>query len=83
MRRIEFHSPIRTSTRPNWRAVSAVLKSPRLSEGPVVEQFEQAFAAYLGRQHAVAVASGTLGLLLTLRAHGIGAGHDPQPRLIL
>jgi dTDP-4-amino-4,6-dideoxygalactose transaminase len=57
-------------------AVSAVLKSPRLSQGPMVEQFEQAFAAYLGRQHAVAVASGTLGLLLTLRAYGIGAGHE-------
>ena len=57
-------------------AVSSVLKSPRLSQGPMVEQFEQAFAAYLGRQHAVAVASGTLGLLLTLRAHGIGAGHE-------
>jgi perosamine synthetase len=57
-------------------AVSAVLKSPRLSQGPVVQQFEQAFAAYLGRQHAVAVASGTLGLLLTLRAHGIGAGQE-------
>ena len=57
-------------------AVSAVLKSPRLSQGPMVEQFEQAFAAYLGRKHAVAVASGTLGLLLTLRAYGIGAGHE-------
>ena len=57
-------------------AVSAVLTSPRLSQGPMVRQFEQAFAAYLGRQHAVAVASGTLGLLLTLRAHGIGAGHE-------
>ena len=57
-------------------AVSAVLKSPRLSQGPMVEQFEQAFATYLGRRHAVAVASGTLGLLLTLRAYGIGAGHE-------
>ena len=57
-------------------AVSAVLTSPRLSQGPMVQQFEQAFAAYLGRQHAVAVASGTLGLLLTLRAHGIGAGQE-------
>jgi perosamine synthetase len=53
-------------------AVAAVLRSPRLSQGPVVEQFEQAFAERLGRRHAVAVASGTLGLLLTLQAYRIG-----------
>lgn len=57
-------------------AVGAVLRSPRLSQGPVVEQFEQAFAASLGRRHAVAVASGTLGLLLTLQAYRIGAGQE-------
>jgi perosamine synthetase len=53
-------------------AVAAVLRSPRLSQGTVVEQFEQAFAERHGRRHAVAVASGTLGLLLTLHAYRIG-----------
>ncbi len=57
-------------------AVSAVLTSPRVSGGPVVEEFEAAFAAYVGRRHAVAVASGTLGLLLCLKAHGIGPGDE-------
>lgn len=57
-------------------AVSAVLTSPRVSGGPVVEEFEAAFAAYVGRKHAVAVASGTLGLLLCLKAHGIGPGDE-------
>lgn len=57
-------------------AVEAVLKSPRLSSGPRVEAFEAAFAEYLGRKHAVAVASGTLGLMLTLKAYGIGAGDE-------
>ncbi len=57
-------------------AVEAVLSSPRLSQGPQVEAFELAFARYLGRCHAVAVASGTLGLLLALQAHGIGAGDE-------
>jgi dTDP-4-amino-4,6-dideoxygalactose transaminase len=57
-------------------AVAAVLRSPRLSHGPQVEQFEQEFAAWLGRRHAVAVASGTLGLLLTLHAYRIGPGHQ-------
>lgn len=56
--------------------VETVLSSPRLSQGPQVEAFEAAFADYLGRRHAVAVASGTLGLLLTLQAHGIGAGDE-------
>jgi perosamine synthetase len=57
-------------------AVSAVLASPQISAGAVVEALEAAFASYLGRQHAVAVASGTIGLLLALKAHGIGAGNE-------
>ena len=57
-------------------AVEAVLGSPRLSQGPRVEDFEAAFAQYLGRRHAVAVTSGTLGLLLALQAHGIAAGDE-------
>jgi perosamine synthetase len=57
-------------------AVNAVLRSPRLSKGPVCEAFEDAFAAYLGRRYAVAVPSGTLGLLLTLAAYGIKPGDE-------
>ncbi|MDE1147280.1 MAG: DegT/DnrJ/EryC1/StrS family aminotransferase [Azospirillaceae bacterium] len=57
-------------------AVGRVLRSPHLSGGAVVAAFEEAFARYLGRRHAVAVASGTLGLLMALRAHGIGPGSD-------
>jgi perosamine synthetase len=58
------------------QAVNAVLQSPRLSNGPVAEAFEGAFAAYLGRKYAVAVPSGTIGLLIALRAHDIGPGHE-------
>lgn len=57
-------------------AVEAVLKSPRLSAGGEVEAFEAAFAAYVGRAYAIAVPSGTLGLLLALRAAEIGPGHE-------
>ncbi|HVZ52574.1 MAG TPA: DegT/DnrJ/EryC1/StrS family aminotransferase [Pseudolabrys sp.] len=57
-------------------AVALALQAPRLSSGPLVEEFEQAFARYIGRKHAVAVASGTLGMLLTLKAYGIGPGHE-------
>jgi perosamine synthetase len=57
-------------------AVEATLRSPRLSNGAVVEQFEAAFAAYLGRKYAVAVPSGTLGLMIALKAYGIGPGDE-------
>jgi hypothetical protein len=57
-------------------AVDSVMRSPRLSSGPLVEAFEQAFAAYVGRKYAIAVPSGTIGLLLALKACGIGAGQE-------
>lgn len=57
-------------------AVSAVLKSSRVSAGPRLEAFEDEFADYVGRRYGVAVASGTLGLMLGLRALGIGPGDE-------
>ncbi len=57
-------------------AVNACLRSPRLSCGAGVEAFEAAFAGYLGRKYAIAVPSGTLGLLLALTAYGIGPGQE-------
>jgi hypothetical protein len=57
-------------------AVSEILTSQSLSAGPVVQQFEKEFAAYLSRKHAIAVASGTIGMLLALRARGIGPGDE-------
>jgi len=49
-------------------AVTAVLRSGRLSQGPVMHEFEQALAAYLEMPHAVVVNSGTSALQLALRA---------------
>lgn len=57
-------------------AVDAAMRSPRLSSGAGVETFEEAFAAYLGRKYAIAVPSGTLGLLLALKACNIGPGDE-------
>lgn len=57
-------------------AVKAVLESPRLAGGPVVEEFEEAFARFTGRRYAVAVGSGGMGMLLTLKAYGIGPGDE-------
>jgi len=57
-------------------AVADVFNTTRLSNGPLAEAFEEAFAAYVGRKYAVAVPSGTLGLLFTLVTSGIGPGQE-------
>ena len=54
------------------RAVAAVLESGQLVQGELVERFEQALAALIGRKHAIAVSSGTAALQLTLKALQIG-----------
>jgi perosamine synthetase len=56
--------------------VVEVLRSPNLSLGPTLRRFEEAFATYIGRRHAVAVNSGTSGLFLSLLALGIGPGDE-------
>jgi perosamine synthetase len=56
--------------------VLAVLRSGRLSLGPVTTEFETAFAARVGAAHGVAVSSGTTGLHLALRAVGVSDGHE-------
>ena len=45
-------------------------------DGPEVEAFEAEAAAYLGVDHAVAVASGTAALHLALLAAGVGPGDE-------
>jgi UDP-4-amino-4,6-dideoxy-N-acetyl-beta-L-altrosamine transaminase len=55
-------------------AVVAVLRSDYLTGGPVVEEFETAFAKCVGARHAVAVSSGTAGLHLASLTLGLGAG---------
>lgn len=57
-------------------AVTAVLRTSRLSLGPQLEAFERAFAAYIGTPHAVAVSSGTAGLHLCVRALNISEGDE-------
>jgi perosamine synthetase len=51
-----------------------VLRSGRLSLGPMLERFERDFAAWLGVGDAVAVSSGTAALHLGVRALGWGPG---------
>jgi perosamine synthetase len=54
--------------------VLETLKTPHLSLGPRLKEFEEKFAAFLGVKHAVAVNSGTSALHLCVRALGIGEG---------
>ncbi len=56
--------------------VLEVLRSGRLSLGPMTERFERAFADYLGVPDAVAVSSGTTALHLCVRALGWGEGDE-------
>jgi len=53
-------------------AVTAVLRSGVVAQGRKVEEFERAFADFIGTKYAVAVNSGTAALHIALLAHGIG-----------
>jgi len=57
-------------------AVCAVLRTPDLSLGPKLAEFEAAFAEYIGRKRAVTVNSGTSGLFLCMLALGIAPGDE-------
>lgn len=57
-------------------AVVAVLRSGKLVQGSVVEEFERRFATVCGVEHAVATTSGTTALHLAMLAHGIGPGDE-------
>lgn len=56
--------------------IGAALQSGELSGAGLVEAFESRFAAWIGRAHAIAVSSGTLGLLATLLALKLDGGDE-------
>ena len=58
-------------------AATAVLRSGWLTTGPKAREFEEKFAAYMGRDvEAIAVNSATAGLHLAAEACGIGPGDE-------
>ncbi|OGD18265.1 MAG: polysaccharide biosynthesis protein [Candidatus Aminicenantes bacterium RBG_16_63_16] len=56
--------------------VLEVMRTPNLSLGPRLGEFEEKFAAYVGSKQAVAVNSGTSGLHLCVRALGLKEGDE-------
>ena len=57
-------------------AVTAVLRSGWITTGPKCQALEDTFCATYGARHAIAVASATAGMHVTLMALGIGPGDE-------
>jgi UDP-4-amino-4,6-dideoxy-N-acetyl-beta-L-altrosamine transaminase len=55
-------------------AVSSALQGDYLTQGPLIAEFENAFAAYVGAKYAVAVANGTAALHLSALALNVKKG---------
>ena len=63
-----------TVTESDIRAVVDTLRSPFLTQGPVVPAFEKAFAKRVTVKHGVAVNSATSALHIACRALGLNKG---------
>lgn len=81
----EGGAPVRTEVLPYGRqwlddedveAVVRALRSDWLTTGPLVPEFERAFAGMVGAAEAVAVSNGTAALHAAMYALGIGAGDE-------
>ena len=68
-----LHAPIKAELA---QVFERVLGSNSFVLGPEVQQFEAAFAKYLGVEHCIAVTNGTAALHLALLALGIGPGDE-------
>lgn len=57
-------------------AIAGVINNTSFIGGPIVTEFEEAFADYLGIDHCVGCANGTDAIEIALQALGIGAGDE-------
>jgi dTDP-4-amino-4,6-dideoxygalactose transaminase len=65
------------SLRPDMdEAIAHVLNRAAFILGPEHDQFESAFASYIGVKHAMGVCSGTDAIAMALKACGIGPGDE-------
>jgi dTDP-3-amino-3,4,6-trideoxy-alpha-D-glucose transaminase len=70
------NSHIPKSINAEWiHGISRVIESESLIGGESVLKFESEFAHYVGANSAIGVSNGLDGLVLSLRAAGIGRGH--------
>lgn len=68
-----MHEEVEADLQQVW---SHVLRTSNFIGGPLVETFEQEWAAYCGATHCVGMSDGTAALELTLRALGVGPGAE-------
>lgn len=61
-------------TEADIKAVTDVLRSDWLTQGPAIERFERKIAEYCGAKHAVAVSSATAALHIGALSLGLGPG---------
>ena len=70
---------------PHWRttfnngeaeAIAIAIAGEHISQGPIVAEFERQIAAYLGVPYVVTTNSGSMALLMSLLAAGIGPGDE-------
>ncbi|MCX5794101.1 MAG: DegT/DnrJ/EryC1/StrS family aminotransferase [Elusimicrobia bacterium] len=73
---VDFQAQYATERRPLLHAIDRVLSRGEYILGREVAAFESALARLCGVRHAVGVANGTDALILTLKALGIGPGHE-------
>lgn len=73
---MSFHIPYgrQSISDDDIRAVTETLKADFLTQGPKVNEFEDAFAKYVGAGYAVAVSNATAGLHLSVLSLGLQAG---------
>ena len=67
------HAPLREEL---LAACARVLEHGRFIIGPEVEELERRWAELCGTRYAVGVSNGTMGLLLLLKALGVGPGDE-------
>lgn len=65
-----------TITDEDIEAVIETLRSPYLTQGPKIKEFEEAIANYVGAKYAVAFCNGTAALHAACYAAGIGEGDE-------
>ena len=83
---VDGGAPVRSAPFAPWpvfdedeiAAVARVLASGRVNywTGAECARFEEAYAGYCGRRHAVALANGSVALELALHVFGVGAGDE-------